>query len=119
MSHGGRRSSRSRSRHRVGTSKSLDDDDPEYSGLRRPGDYKTRQVFKGKTLLFLAYQSMGVIYGDIGTSPLYVFSSTFVDTKPTRENVIPKNCNLLWKMLIYILRCRLSAFFLLLSGRLY
>ena len=25
----------------------------------------------------LAYQSIGVIYGDIGTSPLYVYSSTF------------------------------------------
>src|ERR1700761_375741 len=82
----GRRSSRSRSRHRTG-SKLHDDDDPEYTGLRKPGDYKTKQVFKGRKLFFLAYQSIGVIYGDIGTSPLYVFSSTFVDTKPTRENV--------------------------------
>ncbi|KAF5201656.1 Potassium transporter [Thalictrum thalictroides] len=30
-----------------------------------------------KTTLFLAFQSIGVIYGDIGTSPLYVFASTF------------------------------------------
>ncbi|GMP71312.1 hypothetical protein CsSME_00029779 [Camellia sinensis var. sinensis] len=29
------------------------------------------------TTLSLAFQSVGVIYGDIGTSPLYVFSSTF------------------------------------------
>jgi len=29
--------------------------------------------------LSLAFQSLGVIYGDIGTSPLYVFSSTFID----------------------------------------
>lgn len=69
------------------STKSPDDDDPEKTGLRRAGDYKTRQVFRGKQLLFLAYQSIGVIYGDIGTSPLYVFSSTFVDTKPTRANV--------------------------------
>lgn len=27
----------------------------------------------------LAYQSIGVVYGDLGTSPLYVFSSTFVN----------------------------------------
>jgi KUP system potassium uptake protein len=25
----------------------------------------------------LAYQSLGVVYGDLGTSPLYVFNSTF------------------------------------------
>jgi len=27
--------------------------------------------------LMLAFQSIGVVYGDIGTSPLYVYSSTF------------------------------------------
>ncbi|XP_062094256.1 potassium transporter 1-like [Humulus lupulus] len=27
--------------------------------------------------LSLAYQSFGVVYGDLGTSPLYVYSSTF------------------------------------------
>ncbi|PWY76552.1 potassium transporter 5 [Aspergillus eucalypticola CBS 122712] len=44
-----------------------EDDDP---GLRRPTDFKQRQDFSGKMLLWLAYQSIGVIYGDIGTSPL-------------------------------------------------
>ncbi|KAL5983847.1 Potassium transporter 5 [Asimina triloba] len=29
------------------------------------------------TILALAFQSIGVVYGDIGTSPLYVYSSTF------------------------------------------
>nr|CAB3449897.1 unnamed protein product [Digitaria exilis] len=29
--------------------------------------------------LMLAFQSIGVVYGDIGTSPLYVYSSTFLD----------------------------------------
>ena len=28
-------------------------------------------------VLSLAFQSIGVIYGDIGTSPLYVYASTF------------------------------------------
>lgn len=28
-------------------------------------------------LLLLAYQSFGVVYGDLSTSPLYVFKSTF------------------------------------------
>ncbi|KAI5002674.1 hypothetical protein ZWY2020_027324 [Hordeum vulgare] len=30
-----------------------------------------------RTTLHLAFQSLGVVYGDMGTSPLYVFSSTF------------------------------------------
>ncbi|KAJ6383835.1 hypothetical protein OIU78_027182 [Salix suchowensis] len=32
-----------------------------------------------KTLLLLAYQSLGVVYGDLSTSPLYVYKSTFAD----------------------------------------
>ncbi|GFY88073.1 high affinity K+ transporter 5 [Actinidia rufa] len=32
-----------------------------------------------RVTLSLAFQSLGVIYGDIGTSPLYVFASTFPD----------------------------------------
>lgn len=27
----------------------------------------------------LAFQSVGIVYGDIGTSPLYVYASTFTD----------------------------------------
>ncbi|XP_048231569.1 potassium transporter 2 isoform X2 [Ricinus communis] len=32
-----------------------------------------------KTLLVLAYQSLGVVYGDLSTSPLYVYKSTFAE----------------------------------------
>ncbi|XP_031248896.1 potassium transporter 6-like [Pistacia vera] len=32
-----------------------------------------------RTLLTLAYQSLGVVYGDLSTSPLYVFKSTFAE----------------------------------------
>jgi KUP system potassium uptake protein len=28
-------------------------------------------------VLHLAFQSIGIVYGDIGTSPLYVYASTF------------------------------------------
>lgn len=30
-----------------------------------------------KNLFLLAYQSFGVVYGDLSTSPLYVYRSTF------------------------------------------
>ncbi|CAL1381308.1 unnamed protein product [Linum trigynum] len=32
-----------------------------------------------KTLLLLAYQSLGVVYGDLSISPLYVYKSTFAE----------------------------------------
>lgn len=80
---------------------SKDEVDPTYSGLLKPGDYKTKQIFKGSQLLFLAYQSTGVIYGDIGTSPLYVFSSTFGANAPSRDNLIGVLSLIIWSLLIY------------------
>jgi KUP system potassium uptake protein len=62
ISLGHRVTNRSRSRARRG-SKIVDDDDPEITGLRRPGDYKTKQVFTGTKLFFLAYQSIGTLPG--------------------------------------------------------
>ncbi|KAI4375320.1 hypothetical protein MLD38_013203 [Melastoma candidum] len=32
-----------------------------------------------KTVITLAYQSLGVVYGDLSTSPLYVYKSTFAE----------------------------------------
>jgi KUP system potassium uptake protein len=37
-------------------------------------------------LLLLAYQSLGVVYGDLSVSPLYVFRSTFVRKLHYHEN---------------------------------
>lgn len=74
------------------------DDDP---GLRNPGDFKQRQVFKGKMLLWLAYQSVGVIYGDIGTSPLYVFSSTF-SSPPSRQNLLGALSIIIWSLFMMV-----------------
>ncbi|XP_028776960.1 potassium transporter 5-like [Neltuma alba] len=34
-------------------------------------------TFTWKVTLSLAFQSLGIVYGDIGTSPLYVYASTF------------------------------------------
>ncbi|KAF5736511.1 potassium transporter 2-like isoform X1 [Tripterygium wilfordii] len=40
-----------------------------------------------KTLLLLAYQSLGVVYGDLSISPLYVYKSTFAeDIKHSETN---------------------------------
>ncbi|XVE50000.1 hypothetical protein DITRI_Ditri01bG0127000 [Diplodiscus trichospermus] len=40
------------------------------------------------TTLSLAFQSIGVVYGDIGTSPLYVYASTFPDGIGDQDNLI-------------------------------
>ncbi|GMI98804.1 ARABIDOPSIS THALIANA HIGH AFFINITY K+ TRANSPORTER 5, high affinity K+ transporter 5 [Hibiscus trionum] len=40
---------------------------------------RASQALGWSAILQLAFQSVGVIYGDIGTSPLYVYASTFTD----------------------------------------
>ncbi|RWR76531.1 potassium transporter 5 [Cinnamomum micranthum f. kanehirae] len=40
------------------------------------------------TILQLAFQSIGVVYGDIGTSPLYVYSSTFTDGIKHKDDIL-------------------------------
>ncbi|KAF7179389.1 hypothetical protein CNMCM7691_008322 [Aspergillus felis] len=74
------------------------DEDP---GLRKPGDFKQKQVFKGRMLFWLAYQSIGVIYGDIGTSPLYVYSSTFTEP-PSRRDLIGVLSIIIWTLFLMV-----------------
>lgn len=67
----------------------------------RESDFKKRQVFKGWTLMWLAYQATGVIYGDIGTSPLYVYSSTFT-SDPTRPDLLGALSLIIWTLTIIV-----------------
>lgn len=46
------------------------------------------QTFSAILLLRLAFQSLGVVYGDLGTSPLYVFYNTFPKGIQDTEDVI-------------------------------
>lgn len=92
---------RSRSRPRrqsVSTTFTVNDEDP---GLSKEGDYKKAQKFSGKTLFLLAFQSLGVIYGDIGTSPLYVYSSTF-SASPRHDDLIGVLSLILWSLIIMV-----------------
>lgn len=41
-----------------------------------------------KTTISLAFQSIGIVYGDIGTSPLYVFSSTFPNGIDHKDDIL-------------------------------
>jgi KUP system potassium uptake protein len=49
----------------------------------------------------LAYESIGVIYGDIGTSPLYVFSSTFTKP-PNRADLLGTLSLIIWSLTIIV-----------------
>ncbi|KAL1347332.1 hypothetical protein AAHE18_08G251400 [Arachis hypogaea] len=41
-----------------------------------------------RTTLSLAFQSIGIVYGDIGTSPLYVYSSIFTSGIKNNEDIL-------------------------------
>ena len=45
----------------------------------------------------LVYQSTGVIYGDIGTSPLYVYSSTFTSS-PSYDDLLGALSLIIWTL---------------------
>lgn len=83
--------------HKDAISRSQDDD----PGLRGGTDFKQKQVFSGKVLAWLAYQSIGVIYGDIGTSPLYVYSGTF-SSPPSREDLIGVLSLIIWSLIVMV-----------------
>ncbi|GME42182.1 Potassium transporter [Neofusicoccum parvum] len=64
-------------------------------------DFKHKQVFSGWALLLLAYQSTGVIYGDIGTSPLYVYSSTF-SSEPSHDDLLGALSLIIWAVTLIV-----------------
>lgn len=75
---------------------------------RAPGDFaacgstnKATQTFKGWLLFWLAYQSTGIIYGDIGTSPLYVYSSTFSDN-PSYDDLVGALSIIIWSLTLIV-----------------
>ena len=49
----------------------------------------------------LAYQSTGVIYGDIGTSPLYVYSSTF-SSAPSYDDLLGALSLIIWSLALIV-----------------
>ncbi|RWA11284.1 hypothetical protein EKO27_g3810 [Xylaria grammica] len=92
--------SRRRSASQDGRSEDTGDiEDGNDDWLRQDG--KKKQVFKGTALLWLAYQSTGAIYGDIGTSPLYVYSSTFTD-RPSYDDLVEVLSVIIWSLTIMV-----------------
>ncbi|KAF1964623.1 potassium transporter [Bimuria novae-zelandiae CBS 107.79] len=97
---------RSRSRGRKSSFEAFkesarDHAEDEDAGLRNESDYKRRQRFSLAQVFMLAYQSTGVIYGDIGTSPLYVYSSTFTEA-PDRVNLLGALSLIIWSITLMV-----------------
>ncbi|MDQ4078843.1 MAG: KUP/HAK/KT family potassium transporter, partial [Chloroflexota bacterium] len=60
---------------------------------------------EGKYLLYLALGALGVVYGDIGTSPLYAFRESFHEEygiPVTAENVLGILSLIFWALIIII-----------------
>ncbi|CAL8467497.1 g7035 [Coccomyxa elongata] len=51
-----------------------------------------------RTTFLLAFQALGVVYGDIGTSPLYVISSTFTDGVPSEDDIVGVISLIIWSL---------------------
>ena len=49
----------------------------------------------------LAYQSVGIIYGDVGTSPLYVYSSTF-SSAPSYDDLLGVLSLIIWSLTLMV-----------------
>ncbi|KAK2666541.1 Potassium transporter [Fusarium oxysporum f. sp. vasinfectum] len=60
-----------------------------------------KQTYSSLVLLWLAWQSTGVVYGYIGTSPLYVFSSTFAQ-QPTWHDLVGALSIIIWSLTLIV-----------------
>jgi KUP system potassium uptake protein len=65
----------------------------------------TRSDSNSSSLGLLAISALGVVYGDIGTSPLYAFKEAFTGPHglaPTEENVLAALSAFFWAMMLII-----------------
>ncbi|HKG33791.1 MAG TPA: KUP/HAK/KT family potassium transporter, partial [Gemmatimonadales bacterium] len=63
--------------------------------------HRRKAAPRGRALLALALVALGVVYGDIGTSPLYALKECFSGAHsipPTRENVIGVLSLVVWSL---------------------
>ncbi|RWW62663.1 hypothetical protein BHE74_00030215 [Ensete ventricosum] len=56
------------------------------------------QKFSAILVMRLAFQSLGVVFGDLGTSPLYVFYNTFPHGVEDAEDVIGALCLIIYSL---------------------
>eukprot|EP00877_Chromochloris_zofingiensis_P013393 jgi/Chrzof1/8307/Cz03g05190.t1 len=64
--------------------------------------YSTKGV-SGKALVLLAFSALGVIYGDIGTSPLYSYQTVFTMTEASHDQVLGSASLFFWTLTLIVL----------------
>ncbi|WKT53986.1 Potassium transporter [Fusarium oxysporum f. sp. vasinfectum] len=79
------------------------DDDEEKARAIAENDLQgsRKQTYGGMVLLWLSFQATGVIYGDIGTSPLYVYSSTF-SAQPSWQDLVGALSIIIWSLTLIV-----------------
>ncbi|KAJ5982496.1 hypothetical protein N7451_012596 [Penicillium sp. IBT 35674x] len=76
-------------------------EDPKIADVEMNSVSGGKEEFSGWKLACLTYQSLGVIYGDVGTSPLYVYSSTF-SSEPSKANILRAVSLAIWALTIMV-----------------
>ncbi|KAI3407669.1 Protein kinase domain-containing protein [Psidium guajava] len=71
--------------HKLRRYDSLDVESARCAGHHLHG---SKQAVEWRVILTLAFQSIGIVYGDIGTSPLYVYRSTFAGGIKHNDDVL-------------------------------
>src|SRR5215208_5089426 len=75
------------------------------AGSDSAGVHHTGRSLSGKYLATLTVGALGIVYGDIGTSPLYALRECFHGAHgiaPTRENVLGVLSLIFWSLTLII-----------------
>lgn len=59
-------------------------------------------MIDNKTTIKSIIQAMGLVFGDIGTSPIYTFTVIFLTTKVTAENIVSILSLIIWTLLLIV-----------------
>jgi KUP system potassium uptake protein len=77
----------------------------EHSGVAESHHYHDSAPPTGKRLAILTLTALGVVYGDIGTSPLYAFKECFNGphgVAPTAENIVGVLSLIVWSLVLVV-----------------
>lgn len=74
-------------------------DSLDVESMRVRGMDHTAPKLSTGLILNLAFQSIGVVYGDLGTSPLYVYSSTFTSGIKSNKDILGVLCLIIYTII--------------------
>ncbi|KAB2601694.1 potassium transporter 10-like [Pyrus ussuriensis x Pyrus communis] len=78
-------------------------DQPMDEEAKRLRNMHEEKKFSALALVQVAFQSLGVVYGDLGTSPLYVFYNTFPDGIGDPEDLVEALSVIIYSLTLIVL----------------